>query len=342
MIRKIIFTICSILLIGIVFFSYDYYQQIFGEIVKKNGVIYIHTNDSIGEVKKELIQFIGEQTIFNWLADKKNYVHPKAGKFTLSKGMSLNDLINLLRSGNQTPVKLSFNNQDSLEEFSGRISQQIEIDSITVLNTFKDTIFLQKNKLTKTSVLGILIPNTYEYYWNISAEKFRNRMLKEYHKFWNEERLAKAIKLKMSPSEIMTLASIVQKETSKVIERPIVAGLYMNRLKKGIPLQADPTIIYILKQQQRKNFKRKRVLYKDLKIKSPYNTYLHKGLPPGVIAMPDISSIEAVLDFTKHKYIYMCASSEKLGFHRFTSSLKQHNNNAIKYQKWLNKQGINR
>ncbi len=340
MTRKIIFTTGSILFLGILFFSYDYYQRIFGEIVEEDAIIYIHTNDKIGDVKNILTEIIGEETIFNWLAEKKNYIRPKAGKFSLLKGMSLNDLINLLRSGKQTPVKLTFNNQDSLEEFSGRISQQIEIDSITILNTFKDSLFLEKNKLTNASVLEILIPNTYQVYWDTSAEKFRNRMLKEYRKFWNKERLAKARKLNMSASEIMTLASIIQKETSKVIERPIVAGLYINRLKRDIALQADPTIMYILKQQN-KGF-RKRVLFKDLKIKSPYNTYLNKGLPPTVIAMPDISSIKAVLNYTKHNYLYMCASSEKLGFHIFTNSLIQHNKNAMKYQKWLNKQGINR
>ncbi|CAI8316482.1 MAG: Endolytic murein transglycosylase [Flavobacterium sp. SCGC AAA160-P02] len=340
MTRKIILSIGTVLFTGIIILCVYYYQQIFSEIVKKDGVIYIHTNDNIGDVKKELIEFIGDKNLFNWLADKKKYKNPKPGKYRISRGMSLNDVINLLRSGNQTPVKLTFNNQNSLEEFSSRISQQIELDSLTILNAFKDSLFLQNQKLSKVSSLGILIPNTYEVFWNISKEQLRNRMLKEYRKFWNNDRMQKAKKLKMSPSEVMTLASIVQKETSKSIERPIVAGLYINRLVRGIPLQADPTIMYILKQQN-KGF-RKRVLFKDLKIKSPYNTYLNKGLPPSVIAMPDISSIEAVLNYRKHNYLYMCASSEKLGFHIFTNSLRQHNKNAMKYQKWLNKQGINR
>lgn len=338
MTKKIILSIGTVLFLGITILSVDYYQQIFGKIVKQDGVIFIRTNDQIEDVKKELIDFIGDKNLFNWLALKKNYKKPKPGKYSISSGMSLNDVINLLRSGNQTPVKLTFNNQNSLEDFSGRISQQIELDSLTILNAFKDSLFLQNQKLTKTSSLGILIPNTYEVFWNISKKQLRNRMLKEYRQFWNNNRMQKAEKLKMSPSEVMTLASIVQKETSKSIERPIVAGLYINRLVKGIPLQADPTIMYVLKQQH-KEF-RKRVLFKDLKIKSPYNTYLNKGLPPTVIAMPDISSIDAVLNYAKHNYIYMCASTEKIGFHEFTSSLKQHDNNARKYQRWLNKQGI--
>lgn len=336
--KKIIISIGTILFLGIAILSVNYYQQIFGEIVKKDGVIFIRTNDQIEDVKKELNDFIGDENLFNWLALKKNYKNPKSGQYSISRGMSLNDVINLLRSGNQTPVKLTFNNQHSLEDFSGRISQQIELDSVTILNAFKDSLFLQNQTLTKASSLGILIPNTYEVFWDISKEQLRNRMLKEYRKFWNNDRMQKAKKLNMSPSEVMTLASIVQKETSKSIERPTVAGLYINRLVKGIPLQADPTIIYLLRQQNKEP--RKRVLFKDLKIKSPYNTYLNKGLPPTVIAMPDISSIDAVLNYANHNYIYMCASTVKIGFHEFTSSLKQHKKNARKYQRWLNKQGI--
>lgn len=336
--KKIIISIGTILFLGIAILSVNYYQQIFGEIVKKDGVIFIRTNDQIEDVKKELNDFIGDENLFNWLALKKNYKNPKSGQYSISRGMSLNDVINLLRSGNQTPIKLTFNNQHSIEDFSGRISQQIELDSVTILNAFKDSVFLQNQTLTKASSLGILIPNTYEVFWDISKEQLRNRMLKEYRKFWNNDRMQKAKKLNMSPSEVMTLASIVQKETSKSIERPTVAGLYINRLVKGIPLQADPTIIYLLKQQNKEP--RKRVLFKDLKIKSPYNTYLNKGLPPTVIAMPDISSIDAVLNYANHNYIYMCASTVKIGFHEFTSSLKQHKKNARKYQRWLNKQGI--
>lgn len=256
--------------------------------------------------------------------------------------MSLNDVINLLRSGNQTPVKVSFNNQDTLEKFSGRVASQIEVDSIKILEVFKDSLFLREYKLTEASVLGVIIPNTYEFYWNVSAKNFRKKLLKEYEKFWNKDRLAMASSLKMSKQEVMTLASIVQKETVKTIERPIVAGLYLNRIKRGIPLQADPTIIYILKKKYGEDFKLKRVLYKDLKISSPFNTYMNKGLPPNLISMPDISSIDAVLNYKTHNFIYMCASVTKFGFHEFASTLSQHNRNARRYQRWLNRKGINR
>lgn len=333
------FLICALLLVAGIAIYKSY--RIFGEIIKKDGIIYIRSNDQIDDVRKKLTEFTDKNS-FDWLSKKKKYTQIKAGKYLLKKGMSLNDVINLLRNGNQTPVNVTFNNLDTLEEFSGRISTQIETDSMAILEAFKERTFLRDNSLTQASVLSILIPNTYELYWNTTAEEFRDRMLKEYVKFWNEERTVKAAKLKMSPQEIMILASIVQKETTRITERPTIAGLYINRLKKGIPLQADPTIVYLLKKQNNSDFKVRRVLFKDLKINSPYNTYLFRGLPPSIIAMPDISSIDAVLNHQKHSYLYMCADIEKIGFHKFASTLQQHNRNTVKYQRWLKKQGIRR
>ena len=245
-----------------------------------------------------------------------------------------------MRSGNQTPIKLSFNNQDTLEKLAGRVAQQLETDSISLLNAFKDSLFLSKNNLTKKSVLQIFVPNSYQFYWNTSPKKFRDKIFKEYKRFWNPSRRRKAAKLNLSVAEVITLASIVQKETSKEIERPIVAGLYLNRLKKDWPLQADPTIIYCIKENKGQNYKVKRVLNTDLEINSPYNTYKNKGLPPTLIGMPDISSIDGVLNAQKHNYFYMCVNVEKLGYHSFTRSLSQHNKNASKYHKWLDKQRI--
>ena len=256
--------------------------------------------------------------------------------------MSANDLVNMLRSGRQTPVIISFNNQDTLEKLAGRIAEQIEPDSLSLLTAFQNQKFLSQKNLSSKSVLGIFIPNSYEFYWNTSAENFRDKMLKNYDAFWTENRISKAKELNLSKEEVITLASIVQKETAKKSERPIVAGLYLNRLKKGWPLQADPTIIYTIREQKGQDFVVKRVLTKDLQIKSPYNTYINRGLPPTLIAMPDISSIDAVLNASKHNYYYMCVNVEKLGYHTFASSLSQHNRNAAKYHSWLNKQGVNR
>ncbi|MDO6812198.1 endolytic transglycosylase MltG [Tenacibaculum soleae] len=340
--KKIIYTaIAIIFLIGGII-GFNFYQKIFSKAVTKNGAIYIKSDDTFDDLKKQLANYLNTPDDFIWVAKKKKFTKPKGGKYILKKGMSLNDMVNLLRSGNQTPIKLSFNNQDSLEKLAGRIAQQIETDSISLIKVMKDEGFLAKNSFNQKNALGMYIPNSYEFYWNTSAETFRTKMLREYNRFWNSSRLEKAKKLNLSKKEVITLASIVQKETAKKSERPIVAGLYLNRLRDSWPLQADPTVIYAIKQLKGQDFIVKRVLNKDLKIKSPYNTYQNTGLPPSLIAMPDVSSIDAVLNYKKHNYYYMCASVDKIGFHDFANSLAQHNRNAAKYQRWITQRGINR
>ena len=329
-----------LLLSGIL--GYNYYQKIFGKAIIRETVLFVYSSDTLLDIKNKISEFSSKNDAFLMVAAKKGFSKPRIGRYLLKEDMSNNDLINLLRSGNQAPIKLSFNNQDTLEKLAGRVAQQLETDSISLLNSFTDSTFLSKNNLTEASVLQIFIPNSYEFYWNTSPKKFRDKMLKEYNLFWNSRRLKKAVALNLSKSEIITLASIVQKETAKIIERPIVAGLYLNRLKKGWPLQADPTIIYCIKKNKGQDFVVKRVLTADLEIKSPYNTYKNKGLPPTLISMPDISAIDGVLNAQKHSYFYMCANIDKLGYHTFARSLSQHNKNAAKYHKWLNKQRINR
>ncbi|UTD13958.1 endolytic transglycosylase MltG [Tenacibaculum mesophilum] len=333
--------IAAIFLIGGII-GFNYYQKIFGKAVTKDGAIYIGSKASFIDVKKQLSEFVKHPENFVWVAEKKKFTQPKGGKYLLKKGMNMNDVVNLLRSGNQTPIILSFNNQDTLEKLAGRIAEQIEADSISLLQAMQDPSFLATNKFTEKSALGMYIPNSYEFYWNTSAEKFRDKMLREYNRFWTSARLEKAKKLNLSKEEVITLASIVQKETAKKIERPVVAGLYLNRLRDNWPLQADPTVIYAIKEVKGQDFVVKRVLNKDLVIDSPYNTYKNTGLPPTLIAMPDISSIDAVLNHQKHNYYYMCASVDKIGFHEFANSLAQHNRNAVKYQQWINQQGIKR
>ena len=330
-----------VLLIGAIF-GYTYYQKIFGKTITKDVVLFVTNSDSLLDIQKEIENFSINPDSFLWVAAKKRISKVKHGRYLLKKGMSNNDLLNMLRSGRQTPFKLSFNNQDTLEKIAGRIAEQIEADSISLINSFRDLQFLSKNSLTNKSVLQIFIPNTYEFYWTVSPEKFRAKMLVSYKIFWNKNRLKKAKKLNLTKEEVTTLASIVQKETAQNSERPIVAGLYLNRLRKGWALQADPTIIYCVKEKKGQDFVVKRVLTIDLEIESPYNTYKYIGLPPALIAMPDISSIDAVLNAKKHNYMYMCASVEKLGYHTFAKSLIQHNRNADKYHQWMNKKKINR
>lgn len=326
---------------GVLFYSY--YNKIYKPNVAQSGYVYIPSKSNFTEVTHLVRPFLKRIKPFVWVANKKNYINNiKPGKYHLVKGMSNNDLINLLRSGNQTPVKVSFNNQDSLEKLAGRISQQIEADSLSLLNAFSEDSFLSKSGFNKSTAISMYLPNSYEFYWNTTAEKFRNKMFTAYKNFWNTKRIAKAKALNLTPIQVITLASIVQKETANIAERPQVARLYINRLQHNWPLQADPTIIFALKTRTNKHKIIKRVLTKDLEINSPYNTYKNIGLPPGPIGMPDISSINAVLNPANHNYFYMCASVTKIGTHEFAKTLAQHNRNAAKYQKWLSKQGINR
>lgn len=339
--KKIVLIIIVVLLgIGSLI-GYTYYQKIFGSNVKQDASIFIRTDATFEQLTQDIASLLENNESFNWVAQKKNYPNKiKAGHYLIKKGMNNNELVNLLRSGAQTPIKVSFNNQDNLEKLASRISEQIEADSTALLAAFQQPEFLSKNGLSAATVLGIFIPNSYEFYWNTSAEKFAQRMLNEYNAFWNDERSAKAAKLNLSKNEVVTLASIVQKETSVVAERPTVAGLYLNRLRSRWPLAADPTILFALKQKYGQDKVYKRVLNKDLQIDSPYNTYKNLGLPPGPIAMPDISSIDAVLSDMRHNYYFMCVNVEKLGHHAFAETLEQHNRNARKYHRWVDQQGI--
>ncbi|NVK53736.1 MAG: endolytic transglycosylase MltG [Flavobacteriaceae bacterium] len=341
--KKLIILITSLLVLIFGVFAFNTYTKIYKPNTIKNGFIYIKTNSTLKDVENEIRPFLKRVKPFIWVAEKKKYNKAiKPGKYKITKGLSNNEVINYLRSGQQTPTIVTFNNQHRLEDLAGRIALQIEADSLSILTAMKDPSFLKQQEFTQKSALGMYIPNSYEFYWNTNATQFRARMLKEYHKFWNGKRDSLVKKLNLSRTAIMALASIVQKETAKISERPVVAGLYLNRIKRGIPLQADPTIIYALKEKHGQDFEVKRVLNKDLTIDSPYNTYKYRGIPPSLIAMPDISSIDAVLQAKKHNYIYMCADVDKPGYHAFATSLRQHNKNARKYQRWISNQGIHR
>lgn len=338
-----------IVLVGLVIggiFAYNVYSAIFNPNTVFNNdeaILYIRSDDSFEDVKNSLKPLLADMTTFVQIADKKGYSsNVKAGKYVIRKGMNNNDIVNSLRSNN-IPVKVAFNNQETIANLAGRISVQIEPDSLTLLNAFQDGEFLKENGFGADTKLAMYIPNSYEFFWNTTATKFRDRMLKEYKRFWNDDRIAKAKALNLDPTEVVSLASIVHKETAKVDERPRVAGLYLNRIRQGMLLQADPTVIYAIKKHQN-NFDLviKRVLYKDLELDSPYNTYKYKGVPPGPITMPDISAIDAVLNAEKHDYIYMVANVENFGYHKFAKTGAQHNQNKVQYIRWINSQNINR
>ena len=342
-IKQIIISFITIIIIVSAIIVYKYFSKIYVSNVIENSAVFIPSNATFDEVSKIIHPYVNNSNSFNWVAHRKNYPNViKAGKYLIKKGMNNNELVNLLRSGKQSPISLTFNNQDTLEKLAGRIAEQIEADSIDILKIVLDSDFLKKNDFDKHDVLGMFIPNSYEVYWNTSASQFRDRMLKEYANFWNSSREEKAKAMNLSKKGVITLASVVQKETAKVNERTTVAGLYLNRLRGRWPLQADPTIIFALKQKHGQDYEVKRVLNADLDIDSPYNTYKNAGLPPSLIAMPDISSIDAVLNPKNHDYYYMCASVTNIGSHEFAKTLSQHNVNASKYQRWVSKQGINR
>ena len=342
--RKFVILLISLLiLLGMAVFLYGIYAKIKAKNVTETTYIYIPTNADFEQVAQLVGPYLKNKESFTWIANKKNYPNKvRPGKFKITEGMSNEELVNHLRGGSPEAVRVTFNNQDTPEKLAGRVSRQIEADSISLLKVINDTPFLEENGFSPQTGFSMYIPNSYEFYWNTSAEQFRSRMLKEYKEFWNPDRLNKAKKLDLSPQEVSTLASIVQKETTTIQERPVVAGLYLNRLKGNWPLQADPTVIFALRQKFGQDTTIKRVLFKDLDTDSPYNTYKRTGLPPGPIAMPDISSIDAVLNPAKHNYYYMCASVDRIGQHEFTGNLSQHNINAAKYQAWVNKQGIQR
>ena len=345
-IKKILLAIALIGLVIAGYFAYFVYNAMLKPNTAFNNetaYIYIPTNATYAEVREQLEPLLKDIDSFDALAIQKKYTtNIKAGRFPIKKGMSNNDIINSIRSNN-LPIKLSFNNQERIEDLAGRIAQQIEPDSLSLLKAMTDSTFLKEKNFTKQTVLNMYVPNTYEFFWNTSPELFRDKMLGEYYRFWNDSRQAKRKALKLSVNEVMTIASIVQKETAKIDERPRVAGVYLNRIRKGWPLEADPTVIYAKKLKEN-NFNQviKRVLYKDLEIDSKYNTYKYPGIPPGPITMPDVSAIDAVLNPEKHNYMFFVADVKNFGYHKFAKTLAQHNANKRLYTQWISSQGINR
>jgi len=276
--------------------------------------------------------------LFEKVALQKDYdTNIKPGRYKITDGMTNKDLVNLLKSGRQSPVKVSFHYVRTLPQLCGRISRRIEADSLSLLEYLSDNATMEKKYgMNSLTVATLFIPNTYEFYWNTNAEQFTDKMYREYQKFWNDERKAKAQSLGLTQVEVSILASIVQAEQSKYQkEWPTIAGVYVNRLQDGMLLQSDPTVVFATGE-----FTLKRVLNRHLEIESPYNTYKHPGLPPGPIMIPEPEAIDAVLDYEKHNYYYMCAKDDLSGYHNFASTLTEHNYNSARYRKALNRNGI--
>ena len=338
---KIIIPISILSLIFII----DYYNKYYKSntsFESESIFLYVMKDDSIA-FRDSISKYIKSEKTFYKVAEKLEYLgNKKTGRFKIKRDIGNNEIVNSLKFNN-TPVNVTFNNQERVEDLAGRVSSQIYEDSISLLSAFRNQDFLEKNNLNEKNVLSIFIPNSYNIYWNTSSENFRDRMLSEYNKFWNKERSEKADQLGLTKLEVISLASIVQLESRKVDERPRVAGLYVNRLRDNMRLQADPTVIYTIKEYYN-NFDTiiRRVLYRDLKLDSKYNTYKIKGLPPGPITMPDISAIDAVLNYERHKYLFMVANPSNRGYHLFASDLAGHNRNKKAYIRWINSRGIYR
>jgi UPF0755 protein len=343
--KKIISIISVAIISALIIYGFVLIGQIFSSNTKfteKEVYVHVPTDATYQQVMDTLKNYVTNLDRFEMVANKMSYPeNVKSGRFLLTKGMNSYELVKAMR--NNVPVKLAFNNQERVENLAGRVGSQIEADSLSLLAAFKDSIFLKENGFTEENVLSMFIPNTYEVYWNTSAVKFRDKMIKEYRNFWDNERVAKAKKQGLTPTEATILASIVHKESVKKDERPRIAGVYLNSLRAGMPLQADPTVIFAKKKKDNDfNQVIKRVFYNDLFLNSPYNTYKVVGLPPGPIAMPDITALEAVLNPEKNDFIYFCASVDRFGYHEFAATLAEHNVNAKKYADWVNAQGIKR
>ncbi len=270
---------------------------------------------------------------FQWVAMQMNLPsHVHAGRYKLEPRMNNYDLVKLLRSGKQAPVKLVINKFRLKEDFAGYIGRKLEVDSATLLISLNDKSYLRSFGVTPETSMELFIPNTYEFFWNTSAAEFMERMKEEKERFWTEDRIRKAYALSLTPAQAITLASIVEEETNNNNEKRRIAGVYLNRIKRSMLLQADPTVKFALK-----DFAIKRVLNVHLAVSSPYNTYLHKGLPPGPICTPSVKTIDAVLNAEPHDYLYFCASADMPGTHVFAKTYADHLLNARKYQKFLSR-----
>lgn len=330
----LIITIISLLFGGIVAYSLFYPQ------FKTNESTYVYvdrddTSDSIYN-KVKSVGFPQTMIGFHLMALIRPFdgnIH--TGRYLISPRDNMYRVFGRISKGRQEPINLTIGSVRALDRLARSVGKQLMIDSVEVAHQLLDSIFQVKMGYTKETIACLFIPETYQVYWNISVDEFFQRMKKEHQRFWNSKRLAQATAMNMTPEEVCTLASIVEEETNNNQEKPMVAGLYINRLHRNMPLQADPTIKFALQ-----NFTLRRISNENLKVKSPYNTYINTGLPPGPIRIPSIKGIDSVLNHVKHDYIYMCAKEDFSGTHNFASNYTDHMVNAKKYWKALNERNI--
>ncbi len=313
------------------------YESFYGGCVREERSLYVYREYAYPQLADSVAVDIRHKWAFDMYARRLDLPSTfKPGHYVLKPGMSVIDVVRMLKLGLQTPVMVTMNNVKTPAQLAGKLARQIEADSMELATALTDEATARKLGFSSPlTMFSIFIPNTYEFYWTVTPEEFVNRMYKEYKRFWTGTRDEKRKRSGLNRVEVSTLASIVYEETRKTDEMPRIAGVYMNRLRKGIPLQADPTIKYAMQ-----DFGLRRILYRHLKYESPYNTYLHRGLPPSPICMPSIAAIDAVLDYEDHDYIFFCARPTFDGYHNFARTLSEHNANARAYQRELNKRKI--
>lgn len=337
--KKLIWSIIIVVFVSGAILGINLYSKLFKNNISDDAseYLYIPTGSNIEDVErliKENNVLVNAET-FKWVAHRLKYTNIKPGKYKISKGMSNVDLVRKLRAGNQEIVKLSFQNFRLMSDFVSYVDKQLECDSLELINKLDSIDLIRKYGFNEENIFCMFIPNTYEFYWNTSATKFIEKMSEQYERFWTEDRINKAKKIGLTKIEVSVLASIVDQEALVNSEMKRIAGVYMNRINNGMKLEADPTVIYAIG-----DFNIKRVLNRMLSFDSPYNTYKYTGLPPGPICMPSIAAIDAVLSYEKHNYIYFCAREDFSGYHNFASNLKDHQQNARKFQVALSKRGI--
>lgn len=301
--------------------------------------IYIDETKDFENVVEQLNKMnLPSEKILRIISDRLRYPHAvKSGRYEVVDGMTMIDVVRMLRSGNQKAVNLTFNNIRTEENLAGRISNQLMLDSVELLNALSDRLVAEKYGFDENTFVSMFIPNTYQVFWDTGVDNLLNRMKREYNSYWSDDRKAKADRLGLTPIQVSILASIVEEEATYADEYPIVAGLYLNRLERGMKLEADPTVKYAIG-----DFALRRILFRHLEVESPYNTYRVEGLPPGPIRVPSVAAIDATLSPQSHKYLFMCAKDDLSGRHNFAVTHAEHARNAARYQRALNERGIYR
>ncbi|BDD06179.1 endolytic transglycosylase MltG [Aureibacter tunicatorum] len=322
-------------------FIFYFYQMFTGPnilVSKQPQTVFIPANSTFRDVQNIMYDqdVVQDMVSFSFVSKILKYQdNIKPGRYVFEPNMNNVEAVRKLRAGDQDPLTVTFNNVRTSLDLAEKITANIELETEEFLKVLHDSTLFSSFGFNHENKMAMYIPNTYEVYWTIDADELIKKLHSQYKSFWNEDRKSKAAEIGMTPVEISILASIVQAESKVFEEQPTIAGVYINRLKRGIPLQADPTVVFAVG-----DFEIKRVLNEHLEIDSPYNTYKYAGLPPGPINLPEARVIDAVLNFEKHSYLYFCAKEDFSGSHNFAKTLSEHNINAAKYQRALSRAKI--